>query len=324
MSIADPEQYKNLEFIAGQFPPFNPWVYWTRWASSIAILAGRARAPSTTADPARLYDFCLMALSCTMASPDRLGAPLRHPAADLRRARRRGRAADRCRSRCWPRPTRSPASTSRPPCCWRPRRSTSPQSYLLFAALIVLAMLHWRPWTDAEVSWLNAKGAPLLEPELRCLKEEHARTEVRLLSLQIQKAEQDARPSRNHPSEADVPWEDPLKLRAGDLLRNRRVSTELHRCVVAFLSPAGDDNDHRAKQRNSGEFLGHRDSPSTGWIGPPGPNSHAASCAGSAGTRNQSVRDLNSLPTLSTEPRPNAPADAPQVSFPLDQPAQLQ
>ena len=69
MGIADPAQYKNLEFVAGQFPPFNPWVYGVTLASSIAILAGALLHRSTTGDPARLYDFCLMALSCTMASP---------------------------------------------------------------------------------------------------------------------------------------------------------------------------------------------------------------------------------------------------------------
>ena len=73
------------------------------------------------------------------------------------------------------------------------------------------------------------------------------------------------------------------------LLRDRRVCTELHRRVVALLPPASDESDHRTKQRNSGEFLGHRDSPSTGWIGPPGPNLHATSCSRSV-LRPQSER----------------------------------
>ena len=88
----------------------------------------RCRTPASQHRPAippACIDFCLMALSCTMASPDRLGAPLRHPAADLRRAGRSGRAETSVRSACWPRPTRWPASTSRPPCCWHRRRSTS-------------------------------------------------------------------------------------------------------------------------------------------------------------------------------------------------------
>jgi hypothetical protein len=151
MSISDPAQYKNLEFIAGHFPPFNPWIYAATLASSIAILAGALLHRSTTGDPNRLYDFSLMALSCTMASPiaweHHYGillpifavlvvavAPKPIPLILL--------AAAYAIASVY-----IPATMLLAPTLFN-----FAQSYVLFAALIVLALLHWRPWADREVT----------------------------------------------------------------------------------------------------------------------------------------------------------------------------
>jgi alpha-1,2-mannosyltransferase len=147
MSFFDPVQYKNLEFIAGQFPPFNPWVYGLTMASSVAILAAALLHRSTAGDPDHLYDFALMALSCTMASPiaweHHYGillpifavlvvavAPQPSPLALL--------AAAYALASVYIPATQLLAPTP----------FNFAQSYLLFAALIVLALLHWRPWAD--------------------------------------------------------------------------------------------------------------------------------------------------------------------------------
>jgi alpha-1,2-mannosyltransferase len=151
MAIADPEQYKILEFNAGQFPPFNPWVYGTTVASSIAILAAALVHRSTTADPARLYDFCLMALSCTMASPiaweHHYGILLPIFAVLVVAVEPRPLPLALLAAAYALASVYIPATM-----LLAPTPFNFAQSYLLFAALIVLALLHWRPWTDAEVS----------------------------------------------------------------------------------------------------------------------------------------------------------------------------
>lgn len=67
MSISDPVSYNNLEFRMNDFPPFTPWVYATTFVTSSAILlcaiAWRSKHEG------RVFDFCRMAVSLTIASP---------------------------------------------------------------------------------------------------------------------------------------------------------------------------------------------------------------------------------------------------------------
>lgn len=67
MSVDNPGLYINLELRAGQFPPFNPWIYAASLAVSVAILAGAVLRRGNAADG--VWDFARMAVSCTMASP---------------------------------------------------------------------------------------------------------------------------------------------------------------------------------------------------------------------------------------------------------------
>jgi hypothetical protein len=69
MSISEPFAYKNLEFLDGDFPPFNPWIYGATLVTSIAIVAAALFHSGTEADPDRRIDFGTMALSATLASP---------------------------------------------------------------------------------------------------------------------------------------------------------------------------------------------------------------------------------------------------------------
>ncbi len=269
MSIADPEQYKNLEFVAGHFPPFNPWVYGLTVSSSAAILAAALLHRSTTGDPARLYDFCLMALSCTMASP----IAWEHHYGILL-------------------PIFAVLVVAVAP---------KPLPLGLLAAAYALASVYI-PATHA---------AGIHTAQLRAIVSAVCRADragaAALAAVGGRRRRPDTQKGLHR-------WSPSFALPAirgktdaaliSSLLGNRRVRTELHRRVVALLSPASDDSNHRTKQRHSHEFLGHRNSPSTGWIGPPGPNLHATSCSRSVCTRNQSVRDLNSLPPLSTERPP--------------------
>jgi len=151
MGIANPEQYKNLEFIAGQFPPFNAWVYGIALTSSIAILAGALLHRSTTRDPVRLYDFCLMALSCTMASPiaweHHYGILLPICAVLVVAVEPKPLPLGLLAAAYALASVYIPATM-----LLAPTPLNFAQSYLLFAALIVLGLLHWRPWADAEVS----------------------------------------------------------------------------------------------------------------------------------------------------------------------------
>ena len=151
MGIANPEQYKNLEFIAGQFPPFNAWVYGIALASSIAILAGALLHRSTTRDPVRLYDFCLMALSCTMASPiaweHHYGILLPICAVLVVAVEPKPLPLGLLAAAYALASVYIPATM-----LLAPTPFNFAQSYLLFAALIVLGLLHWRPWADAETT----------------------------------------------------------------------------------------------------------------------------------------------------------------------------
>ena len=134
MGIADPEQYKNLEFVAGQFPPFNPWVYGLTLSSSARDPC--CRAPASQHDRRSRPPVRLLPHGAELHDglAHRLGAPLRHPAADLRRAGRSGRAETsaagpagrrlRARQRLHPGHHAAGArrrSTSRNPICCLPR-----------------------------------------------------------------------------------------------------------------------------------------------------------------------------------------------------------
>jgi alpha-1,2-mannosyltransferase len=151
MSLADPAQYNNLEFIDGQFPPFNAWVYGGTLLSSLAILAAALFHRSTAGDPGRAFDFCIMALSCTMASPiawEHHYGILLPICAVLVTA-----ATTRVLWVVWLAVAYSVASVFIPA---TKLLASTPlnfvQSYVLFAALSLLVMLHWRPWARAQAA----------------------------------------------------------------------------------------------------------------------------------------------------------------------------
>ena len=63
MSLLDPVAYQNLH--SGTFPPYTPLVFWGTFLTS-AITLGAALAWQSSD---RTIDFCIMAVSCTIASP---------------------------------------------------------------------------------------------------------------------------------------------------------------------------------------------------------------------------------------------------------------
>lgn len=67
MGLGDPAAYDNLDIPPGKFPPFTPLVYWLSLASSIALIAYGLwrRSPPAT----RTRDLARMTLCCTIASP---------------------------------------------------------------------------------------------------------------------------------------------------------------------------------------------------------------------------------------------------------------
>src|SRR4029078_8653629 len=67
MSISDPVRYNNLEFHMSEFAPFNPLVYVLTVVSSAVILL--AAIAWRGKDEDRVFDFCRMAVSLTVASP---------------------------------------------------------------------------------------------------------------------------------------------------------------------------------------------------------------------------------------------------------------
>ena len=149
MGIFDPTQYRNLEFVAGQFPPFNPLVYGGTLLSSLAILAAALFNRSTRGDSGRLIDFSLMALSCTMASPiaweHHYGILLPIFAVLVVLVARRPLWLGLLAVSYALASVYIPATM-----LLAPTPFNFAQSYLLFAALIVLALLHWRPWAVDE------------------------------------------------------------------------------------------------------------------------------------------------------------------------------
>jgi alpha-1,2-mannosyltransferase len=69
MTLIDPDNYDSLGFDDNGFPPFNPWIYAGTVATSLAILSAALLRRGKEGDPDRVFDFCTMALSVTMASP---------------------------------------------------------------------------------------------------------------------------------------------------------------------------------------------------------------------------------------------------------------
>jgi hypothetical protein len=69
MSIADPINYNNLEWVDGHFPPFTAWIYISTLISSAAILALALLRRRRGDDADGLLDLCTIALSITLAAP---------------------------------------------------------------------------------------------------------------------------------------------------------------------------------------------------------------------------------------------------------------
>jgi hypothetical protein len=69
MTLIDTENYDSLGFDDNGFPPFNPWIYAGTVATSLAILSAALLRRGKEGDPDRMFDICTMALSVTMASP---------------------------------------------------------------------------------------------------------------------------------------------------------------------------------------------------------------------------------------------------------------
>ena len=69
MTLVDPDRYDSLGFDDNGFPPFNPWIYAGTVATSLAILSAALFRRGNEGDHDRVLDFCTMALCITMASP---------------------------------------------------------------------------------------------------------------------------------------------------------------------------------------------------------------------------------------------------------------
>jgi alpha-1,2-mannosyltransferase len=69
MSVTDPQEYNNVFWRDGHFPPFTPLVYLGTSLSSILILGAALVRRRRENDPGRVLDFCTMVLSVTIASP---------------------------------------------------------------------------------------------------------------------------------------------------------------------------------------------------------------------------------------------------------------
>jgi alpha-1,2-mannosyltransferase len=69
MTLIDPARYNSITFDDNGFPPFNPWIYAGTVATSLALLAAAIFRRGNEGDRDRVFDFCTMGLSVTMASP---------------------------------------------------------------------------------------------------------------------------------------------------------------------------------------------------------------------------------------------------------------
>jgi alpha-1,2-mannosyltransferase len=151
MSVSEPELYRNLAWGDGSFPPFNRWVYWTTTLSSAAILLLAIMRRDRDNDPGHVVDFCTMAVSCAVAAPiaweHHYGILFPVFAVVLAGAlRSRGRlfwlVACYALASNYFIATQLAATTY-----WN-----VVQSYLLFAVLLLLLLLHLRPLPAAPVS----------------------------------------------------------------------------------------------------------------------------------------------------------------------------
>ena len=140
MSIGDPDHYNNLVW-RDDFPPFNPWVYGGTLISAALILAFALLRRRSRNDPDGALDFCTISLSCTIASPiaweHHYGILLPVFAVLV------GRWVYNRRKLLWLGASFMFASNFIPATqllAYTPFNIV--QSYLLFAALIVLALLH--------------------------------------------------------------------------------------------------------------------------------------------------------------------------------------
>jgi len=69
MTLFDPDSYYSLRFNDNTFLPFNAWIYAGTLITSFGILSTALFRRRTEGDPDRTVDFCTMALSLTIASP---------------------------------------------------------------------------------------------------------------------------------------------------------------------------------------------------------------------------------------------------------------
>jgi len=73
ISVTEPRLYANLEFMADRFPPFNPWVYGGTVVAAAVILLAALVLPRRREHEGKggdsTIDFCIMAVSATIASP---------------------------------------------------------------------------------------------------------------------------------------------------------------------------------------------------------------------------------------------------------------
>ena len=69
MSIVNPGLYNNIEWRGERFPPYHPFVYFGTLFAAVAILGLALFRRARASDPERIFDFCTMALSCTVSSP---------------------------------------------------------------------------------------------------------------------------------------------------------------------------------------------------------------------------------------------------------------
>lgn len=69
MALIRPGEWDSINFDDHSFPPYSSLVYWGTLTTSILLLGTALIRRGTQNDPTRLYDFCTMALSIAIASP---------------------------------------------------------------------------------------------------------------------------------------------------------------------------------------------------------------------------------------------------------------
>jgi hypothetical protein len=69
MVLIRPGEWDSINFDDHSFPPYSPLVYWGTVTSSIVLLGTALVRRGKQGDPDRLFDFCTMAVSIAVASP---------------------------------------------------------------------------------------------------------------------------------------------------------------------------------------------------------------------------------------------------------------